>query len=308
MKKNLLVLLLAVMIVPSVAFASWWNPFSWNVWNKLFDKKETITVDQQVVDDIIENKVEEKVNNILKEKEDEKAVLDKQRIDEQKKIGASVKEALDKQKEETPSPLNEELSKNELKKSIDESLNSLMVLHYITVPRVNSGNPDTFIFEELQEAMDNANKLKGIFYKSEELSKSNNQTISTTGLVINIATIQLIKNYTAWIEYLRTVDITNLDISEYQYQYSFFQSSSHDSYLNLVQGASFLPYVTIKFPKDGVGRNTFDEELRTYFVLEINKKFSNILIENEDFYKKTKKRYAVATLINKYKDFFNGNN
>jgi hypothetical protein len=36
MKKYLLILLLVVFIIPSVALASWWNPFSW----KIFHKKE----------------------------------------------------------------------------------------------------------------------------------------------------------------------------------------------------------------------------------------------------------------------------
>lgn len=36
MKKYLLSLLLIVFIIPSIAFASWWNPFSWN-WKALFN-------------------------------------------------------------------------------------------------------------------------------------------------------------------------------------------------------------------------------------------------------------------------------
>lgn len=36
--KNYLVfiILLAVFIIPSVALAAWWNPFSWGIWNKIF--------------------------------------------------------------------------------------------------------------------------------------------------------------------------------------------------------------------------------------------------------------------------------
>lgn len=33
MKKNLLILLLIIFIIPSTVLASWWNPFSWNIWN-----------------------------------------------------------------------------------------------------------------------------------------------------------------------------------------------------------------------------------------------------------------------------------
>ncbi len=38
MKKNILVLFLFALIIPSVAFASWWNPFSW----KIFHKREIV--------------------------------------------------------------------------------------------------------------------------------------------------------------------------------------------------------------------------------------------------------------------------
>lgn len=48
MKKYLLVLLLIVFVAPSVAFASWWNPFSWN-WKALFTSpvKEEVQIEKQ---------------------------------------------------------------------------------------------------------------------------------------------------------------------------------------------------------------------------------------------------------------------
>ena len=48
MKKHLSVLVLATFIVPSVAFASWWNPASWSVWNLLFganQNQKSVTVE-----------------------------------------------------------------------------------------------------------------------------------------------------------------------------------------------------------------------------------------------------------------------
>jgi len=35
-KYLLLILLIAVLVIPSVALASWWNPFSWGLWNSIF--------------------------------------------------------------------------------------------------------------------------------------------------------------------------------------------------------------------------------------------------------------------------------
>ena len=47
MKKYLLVLLLVIFIIPSIAFASWWNPFSWS-WFGLFHNTNT-TIQTPVV-------------------------------------------------------------------------------------------------------------------------------------------------------------------------------------------------------------------------------------------------------------------
>lgn len=40
--KFLLLALLIIIIVPQVAFAAWWNPFSWGVWNSIFHFQRTI--------------------------------------------------------------------------------------------------------------------------------------------------------------------------------------------------------------------------------------------------------------------------
>ena len=40
--KFLIVLLLAVLIIPSVALAAWWNPFSWGIWNSVFHFQQQV--------------------------------------------------------------------------------------------------------------------------------------------------------------------------------------------------------------------------------------------------------------------------
>lgn len=58
MKKYLLILFLIVFIIPSIAFASWWNPFSWfNSWT--FHKTETIPQEQVEIQKTSEEKISE---------------------------------------------------------------------------------------------------------------------------------------------------------------------------------------------------------------------------------------------------------
>jgi len=46
---GVIILLLTILIVPSVALAAWWNPFSWNIWqdiwNSIFYKPVAISVE-----------------------------------------------------------------------------------------------------------------------------------------------------------------------------------------------------------------------------------------------------------------------
>ena len=41
--KYLLIALLVVFVVPQIALAAWWNPFSWGFWNSIFHKQTPIT-------------------------------------------------------------------------------------------------------------------------------------------------------------------------------------------------------------------------------------------------------------------------
>ncbi len=61
MKKYILVLLLTIFIIPSIALASWWNPFSWKVFNKTPEIKieKPITIPDKPVDTSIQKTKEE---------------------------------------------------------------------------------------------------------------------------------------------------------------------------------------------------------------------------------------------------------
>src|ERR1035437_9589005 len=62
MKKYLITLLLTVLIIPSIALASWWNPFSWSI----FHKKEVVPSAQVE----IPKTPEEKINDLQKQLDD----------------------------------------------------------------------------------------------------------------------------------------------------------------------------------------------------------------------------------------------
>lgn len=50
--KYLFIILFVCFVIPQIAFASWWNPFSWNIWNNIFstfNKSQVVHVDSPIV-------------------------------------------------------------------------------------------------------------------------------------------------------------------------------------------------------------------------------------------------------------------
>jgi len=196
----------------------------------------------------------------------------------------------------------------EIRDEINDVLEILSIFHYISLTDKELTDPNAVILDELQESMNDLNKLQGILGRTETLSKSKNEVISTTGLVLNVSASQLIESYNKWINYLRGVNPIDPDVAEFQYQLALFQSSTHDVYLKLVEGASLLPYVAVEFAKNDSEDNKVNDELKSYFLSRIDVIFKDILIDNDLFYQKTKNRYAVAILVRGYIDFFKTTN
>ncbi len=59
MKKYIIVLFLTVFIVPSIAFASWWNPFSWKIFNHKTEVSVVAPIPEPVIDNTSANNAEE---------------------------------------------------------------------------------------------------------------------------------------------------------------------------------------------------------------------------------------------------------
>lgn len=124
MKKYLLVLLLLILIAPSVALASWWNPFSWfNNWNshkteiptkvedqktpeekiaelnkqiedlkKQTEQKSTIKTESNSQNNqkITDSELQAKINEALKNKEAQDAIIAKQKLDKENLLTKEV--------------------------------------------------------------------------------------------------------------------------------------------------------------------------------------------------------------------------
>ena len=116
MKKYILILLLITTMVPSVAFASWWNPFSWNlknVFNYIFNIKKEQVIESPSQKDYINEDELSTTNHNSTEKEDNLEISD----------GNAKQEELQDGKINIPENDNQSVKKEEINK-INEAVNN----------------------------------------------------------------------------------------------------------------------------------------------------------------------------------------
>lgn len=199
-------------------------------------------------------------------------------------------------------PLNS-LSNDEIMTKLDDILDVLLRIHYISLNETENDltNP---IASQLQEGLKDVNALNKLLYKTDELAKSQNKFIDTTGLVIGVTIKSLLITYNNWITYLRGINVNTVDVSEFQYQLTLFHTSANDAYLTMAENVQLLPMVAVAFSKDENGVNGINEEIKKHFLEKIDSLFNHILIEDDRYHKETKLRYVVPVIINSYKEFF----
>jgi len=185
---------------------------------------------------------------------------------------------------------------------ISSILEVLMSIHYIYTTENNDTNPDTFIFSELQEALNDKVKLDRLHSKVDLIVESNNEVVSASGLVLRTTLLSLITTHESWIQYLRTVSIDTVDVTEFQYQFAKLQSDSKGAYLNLADGMSLLPVVAVEYDENG-GFDSFNNEIRIPMLSRIDELFEGIFVENDLYEQETGNNYVVPLIITSYIDF-----
>jgi hypothetical protein len=102
-RRIFLITIISFLVIPQVTFASWWNPFSWNIWN-LFNRQnsetqvlENVTKEQQ--QNPKDNNATTTTNTSIKNNEDNKAKLEaeKKMLNAQSEALRVAKEQLQQQ-------------------------------------------------------------------------------------------------------------------------------------------------------------------------------------------------------------------
>lgn len=146
MKKYIFISLLVIFIIPSIALASWWNPFTWKIFSS--NKKEIIVTQPQVINTNQVSVITEKTIPVIKTatvNESKKVtptvnIQKDNKAEIQAKLEANLKAKTDqdvliaKQKTEEQAKAEAELKA----KLIQDSLNKLSISNIVINPTFNS--------------------------------------------------------------------------------------------------------------------------------------------------------------------------
>lgn len=146
MKKYILISLLVIFVIPSIALASWWNPFTWKIFNS--GKKEVVVHQTQVINtDQVSNTKEKiipipktptiieskKVTPAINIQKDNKAEI-QAKLEADLKAKAEQDTLITKQKEEEKAKADSELKA----KLIQDELSKLSISNIVIDPTFNS--------------------------------------------------------------------------------------------------------------------------------------------------------------------------
>lgn len=87
MKKYFLTIILVTLIIPQLAFAAWWNPFSWKVFSR--EESKTQVLENRVKE--LEKKLEANVSTTTKIEKTDSTVTKKQKIETKQEVKKEIK-------------------------------------------------------------------------------------------------------------------------------------------------------------------------------------------------------------------------
>lgn len=208
-------------------------------------------------------------------------------------------------------------SKDDFNNDIDEEslisitktyLDILWRIYHITQDN-SPTNPETatsMIIGMTTETLKDKADMESLLLKVNKMKTSNVDVISTTGLVIEMTLQQLIKSHTEWAQYLRTVNEDTVEIAEFQYQMASFNSQNKQAFMSLGENTALYPGVFFNLSEEENTPGTWklSEESKNEILLEIDRLFADIFIEDEKNYEATQTHNVVVFIVKNLRGYF----
>ncbi len=189
----------------------------------------------------------------------------------------------------------------------------LGILHRLYYVSIDTGNMDyetdsALILSWTTEAMKDKNTLQNLIPQAEALIKNKNKTVQTTALSLATGMMQLSNSQDTFIKYLRTVDPTDSDLAEFQYQVALFSSTNKEAFNTIIEGTSLFPYIYLDMEGDDDEENDIliSPKEKEEIIAEIDRLFGDLFIEDDKEHELTGNRNAVIMIVRNYRDFITG--
>jgi len=198
------------------------------------------------------------------------------------------------------------LTEDELVEAVEEFLAIYHQLYFITLDDSPAAETDdAIILSFLTETMNDKNKLEGLMSRIAPLSSHPNLMIAANGTALQAGAGQLITAHNSFITFLRGVNSNNVNISEFQYQYTLLQTESKDAFLMIAEGSSSLNLAYFDFTA-GMGDDRpvlIGTASQERLLSEINRLFGEIFIEHEEWRKETGNVNTPVYIVEQWRDW-----
>jgi type II secretory pathway pseudopilin PulG len=173
----------------------------------------------------------------------------------------------------------------------------------------NSDNVTSLLMAITTEALKDKNNLERLLITTNEMRQSKIAGANVTAGIVDLTINKLITANEEYIKFLRGVDETTLDMAEFQYQVSLFQSNTKDAYMFMGENTAIFQVTFFKLSDNpdipGVWR--ISDESRKELVDEIELRFGDIFKEADAMYEQTQTTDITVYLVRSLEDLFKVN-
>ena len=190
-----------------------------------------------------------------------------------------------------------------------EVLDLLHSLYYISLDDSEEATTEQAVISTWTgELMKDRNKYDKILPRAQKLSEHPNKTVSVVGMGLFAGITQLAKSNDDMVSYLRTVDVYNLDMSEFSYRANLHNATNKEAFDFIIEGTVILPYTYIEFTEDENDINPIilSSESQNKILSEIDRLFSEIFPEHDLWNEETGNTHASVFVVRSYVDFLTG--
>jgi len=219
---------------------------------------------------------------------------------------SEVDSSLEEDNRTTDEIMGTPLSEEELVSVVKEFVAIYHQLYFITQDDSPEAETAIGILNSfLTEAMSDKNKLERLVPRISTLSNHESLPVRANGIALLSGVNQLINAQNSYLTFLRSVDVDNVDMSEFQYQISLLQTESKDAFFTIIEGSSAMNIAYMDYTAR-VGDDIpilIGKTSRAELLAEIDRLFNDIFIEHVQWNQETGFVNAPVSIVEQWREW-----